>query len=140
MAVGFIDKDFIEEGPFRAAFYNIQMDDPKSLTNVKLWFAFEDGSGTFFIADGQQDTDPDGETIYVFNGNTRSAQRLMDDGSLETTTVQNEDGSTSEEPVDTALPPETRYVAEVTFQLDVAAVKAVGGRGEVIVRRSYALI
>jgi len=140
MAIGFIDKDFIEEGPFRAVFYAIQMDAPESLSNVKLWFAYPDGSGTYFLADGQQDTDQDGEVVYVFNGNTRSAQKLTSDGSLETKTVTDGQGNESEEPVDSILPPKRKYVAEVTFELDVAAVRAVGARGEILVRKSYSLV
>lgn len=98
---GQIDKDFIEEGPFRATFFDIQVDDPKILSDVSLWMVDPDNDDTFFLTTGEQTTLSSGEVVYEFFGNTQRAQKLISDGTLETTketgTLKNDEtsGSTS---------------------------------------------
>jgi hypothetical protein len=141
MSIGFIDKDFIEEGPFRAVFYDIQVDDPSTLSGVKLWMAYPDGSATYYMAEAQEELDDEGQTIYVFNGDTQAARLLMPDGSLETEVLN--PGTSTEEVVPklTVLPTQRKYVAEVTFELDiVSSFRSVGARAEVLVRESHSIL
>jgi len=91
MAIGYIDKDFIEEGPFRLVFYDIQMDDPSILENVKLWFSDKKFLNTYYMGTGVEKTDSGGNVIYVFNGDTREARKLLANGSLATEKVLNDE-------------------------------------------------
>jgi len=136
MALGYIDKDFIEEGPFRCVFYDIEMDDPAGLSSVRLWLT--GGGETYFMAQGQQKTDSDGNIVYVFNGDTLDGRPMDDDGTLRTETVI-EDGEEVRRPVSQRLQPDRRYEAEVTFTLGVLDLRSVAARAKILVRRSYAL-
>jgi len=140
MAVGYIDKDFIEEGPFGCVFYNIQMDDPAALSDVRLWMTEPGSETTYWLADGQQDTDQNGDVVYVFNGDTLEARKMEPDGSLETKMEDVDgDGEDEEIVVTSTLQPQKRYIAEVTFTLGVLDVRAIGARAEIELRKSYAL-
>jgi len=144
MAVGYIDKDFIEEGPFRAVFYNIALDDSFVLENVKLWLGWE-GEVAYYMASGVEGTDADGETIYEFNADTRRARKLMSDGSLETKTVTVEDDegneTTEERPKYRTLDTERLYIAEVSYtSTAVTAIRSTGAKAELEIRESINIL
>lgn len=122
---GEVGKDFIDEGPFRAVFGNIEIDSPKSLSNVRLWFTDPDTYDTYYVGKAGQSTDDDGEVIYEFFVNTQNVQRQKSDGTLESSVV--------------ALAADKIYLAEVTYELSILAKKAIGARREVLVRESYSI-
>lgn len=141
MAIGFIDKDFVDEGPFLVRFHSIQILDPAILGNVKLWFSTPNQKTTWYMGDGvYKQEDVSGEEFYDFNVDTRRARELMDDGSLATEVVEEENEDTGEmEENEVALynrlRPDRRYDAFVTYTSEaVTDIRAVGARAEILVR------
>jgi len=109
--MAFKDKDFIEEGPFRALAYDFQVDDPSVFSNVTLWLSSQ--SATYWLAQGVQTTDQDGNVVYEFNGDTLAARRLTSDGTLEV--EYDEQGGTLAD-IKTAF--ESGQVATITTKSD----------------------
>ena len=129
-AVGFIDKDAFPEGPFKCRFFQIILDDPSILSNVKLWMGPR-GGPAYYLADGIETTEG-GDTFFVFEGDTRRARKQLSDGSLE---------GGSSNPVFTSLKPGSKYLCEVSYSsalLDTS--RAVGGRAEVTILDSNVIL
>lgn len=124
--VGYVDKDFIEEGPFPITATDLQVE-VSLLESPKLWFARIDGASIWYMTDGLFATDDEGDDIVQFDADTRSATPMRDDGSL---------ASTKE-----ALTPDTLYEVEVTFSSPAVGggAKFVAGRARIEVRRSYSI-
>jgi len=137
MAVGYIDKDFIEQGLFKLTVWNWQMNNPESFDTVELFMTPINGQGyTYYLGEAVQDTDPDGEIIYVFNSNSNTANRQLSDGSIEATT--DDDGN--EFPVEYQMPVDKKYEAEVAAKLDILGKGFVAARGEILLRKTHAIL
>jgi hypothetical protein len=137
MSVGYIDKDFIEEGLFKLTVWDWQMNNPESFDTVELFMTPKNGRGyTYYLGEAVQDTDPDGKVIYVFNSNTNTANRQLEDGSIETTT----DDKGNELPVEYQMPADKLYMTEVAAKLDVLGKGFVAARASITLRKTYAIL
>ena len=134
MAVGFLDKDFVDEGPFLVRFHSIQMLDPQIIANVKLWIATLDQETTWYMGDGIY-KEESGEEFYDFNVDSRRARELFDDGKLASKTTTDSNGNEQTIADYTRLKPDRKYSAFVTYTSEVVTeIRAIGARAEILLR------
>ena len=135
MAIGFVDKDVIEQGPYLDRFSVVVDIDPSIIENVRQYFATLDNSQHWFMAEGVEKTLADGQVVYDINGDTRNARERFDDGTLATKTVTDDDGNTTTQPKYTSLQPGRKYISYITYtSTAIAELPAVGSRAEVLIR------
>jgi len=127
MSLGFVDKDFIDEGPNRIVLYDLEID-AALMQNVKIWFSTLDQKTTWYLGSAIEKT-IEGEDVFVFNVDTRRAQQLLPDNTLMSTT---ENGQ--EVPTYDRLTPNRKYSVITTFTSEIITdIRAVCGRAEITV-------